>query len=186
MNGPPVHGGTSVSPPKLTIDPQAHGSRSHAPRGNALPDAPRRRTRFEAFPIERTLSVQDELKREFHALRRFRNALLHSAFIEMKESDDVVVLLRSNPELHVDSETGELVADQEMFAGECTSRKFDEIGPAMFRLGQHYLRRRANSSPDAANYLIDPLSADETRTPGWNATSKGERYAHRDRAGLRL
>ena len=34
-------------------------SRSYAPRGNALPDAPRRRTRAEDSPIERTQSVQD-------------------------------------------------------------------------------------------------------------------------------
>src|SRR5579864_3272767 len=43
----------------------------------------------------------------FHTLRKARNKILHSAYIELKAGGEVHGLVRSNPQLTVDSETGE-------------------------------------------------------------------------------
>jgi hypothetical protein len=49
----------------------------------------------------------------FRDLRRARNRILHSAYIELKAGGEVRELMRSNPRLEVDSETGEKLFDQE-------------------------------------------------------------------------
>jgi hypothetical protein len=81
-----------------------------------------------------------ELRQEFHALRKYRNSLLHSAFVELKAGDDVVGLVRSHPYIYVYTDTGELVVDEEAFTSESVSNKIGEIGRAAFRLGQHYVQ----------------------------------------------
>ena len=82
----------------------------------------------------------ERLQGEFHALRKFRNRLLHSVFIEMKAGGDVVGLLRSNPKVVVDIETGEVVFDQEAFTEEMVHQKLREVADAAFRLGIHYIQ----------------------------------------------
>lgn len=57
-----------------------------------------------------------ELKDRFHKLRRYRNRLLHSTYVELKAGGNVHGYIRSGPEIGVDSETGELIFDQEDFA----------------------------------------------------------------------
>jgi hypothetical protein len=48
-----------------------------------------------------------------HQLRKDRNRILHSAFIELKAGGEVQGLVRSDPRLGVDEETGETLFDQE-------------------------------------------------------------------------
>ena len=60
--------------------------------------------------------------KRFHKLRKARNKILHSAFIELKAGHEVQALLRSNPRLTPDSETGELLYDQEILS----ERSFNE------------------------------------------------------------
>lgn len=50
----------------------------------------------------------------FHLLRRARNKILHSAFIELKAGGEIKGLLRSNPQIAIDPETGESLFDQEL------------------------------------------------------------------------
>ena len=54
----------------------------------------------------------DSCVRTLHQLRRNRNRILHSAFIELKAGGEVHGLVRSNPRLGVDEETGETLFDQ--------------------------------------------------------------------------
>jgi hypothetical protein len=80
------------------------------------------------------------LQQEFHALRKYRNTLLHSVFIELKAGGEVVGLLRSNPQIAIDEETGELIFVQENFTDEVVHTKLREISEAAFRLGNHYVQ----------------------------------------------
>ena len=63
----------------------------------------------------------------FHNLRRARNKLLHSAYIELKAGGEVHGLMRSNPQLTVDPETGEFLFDQEMLSERSFEHEFKEM-----------------------------------------------------------
>jgi hypothetical protein len=74
------------------------------------------------------------LQDRFHALRNYRNRLLHSTYIEFMSDGDVSVYIRSNPEIGVEAETGELIYDQEGFSAEVIYSKLREYSDDMFRL----------------------------------------------------
>jgi hypothetical protein len=57
-----------------------------------------------------------ENAKRFHNLRRARNKILHSAFIELKAGGKVCGIIRSNPKLIKDIETGEPLYDQEILS----------------------------------------------------------------------
>ncbi|BFT28878.1 hypothetical protein D210916BOD24_00540 [Alteromonas sp. D210916BOD_24] len=50
---------------------------------------------------------------ELHALRKYRNRVLHSAYIEIKGGGEKVAILRSNPIIGIDENTEEYSFDQE-------------------------------------------------------------------------
>jgi hypothetical protein len=75
-----------------------------------------------------------ELRLRFHELRNYRNRLLHSTYIELKAGGEVHGYVRSNPEVGVDPETGELIFDQEDFSAEVIHAKIREYGEFMVRL----------------------------------------------------
>jgi hypothetical protein len=75
-----------------------------------------------------------ELRAHFHGLRQYRNRLLHSTYIELKAGGEVHGYIRSNPEIGVDAETGELILDQEDFSAETIYAKIREYGEYMIRL----------------------------------------------------
>jgi hypothetical protein len=75
-----------------------------------------------------------ELQARFHELREYRNRLLHSTYIELKSGDEVHGYIRSNPEVGVDPETGDLIFDQEDFSAEDIHAMIREYGEFMFRL----------------------------------------------------
>jgi hypothetical protein len=58
----------------------------------------------------------NDLMFRFHKLRRFRNQILHSAFIELKAGGAVMAVMRSNPRLIKDPETGDETTDQEILS----------------------------------------------------------------------
>lgn len=81
---------------------------------------------------------------ELHQLRRDRNRILHSAFIELKAGGEVVGLLRSNPRLQVDEETGEGLYDQEMLTPESfveQMRRMAELGVFLSRAHLQLIHR---------------------------------------------
>lgn len=90
------------------------------------------------FPngAERTTDFQD-LQKIFHELRRFRNRLLHSFYIELKVGGEVQGLVLSNPKVKIDTETDEVIFDQEPFTKEVVHNKIREIRDSAFRLNNH-------------------------------------------------
>jgi len=63
----------------------------------------------------------------FRNLRRARNKMLHSAYIELKAGGEVHGVMRSNPKLTMDSETREFLFDQEMLSEKSFKEEFREM-----------------------------------------------------------
>lgn len=81
-----------------------------------------------------------ELKEHFHELRRYRNRLFHSTYVEMKGGGEVHGYICSNPEFGVDIETGELIFEREDFSAEVIYTKIREYGDYMFRLNSLHVQ----------------------------------------------
>lgn len=64
----------------------------------------------------------------FHKLRRARNKILHSAFIELKAAGEIRGLLRSDPQISIDPETGEVLFDQELLSEHSFRSEMQEMG----------------------------------------------------------
>lgn len=77
---------------------------------------------------------------ELHQLRRDRNRILHSAFIELKAGGEVVALMRSNPRLNVDEETDEVLYDQEMLTPESFASEMRKMAEVAMFLNRAYLQ----------------------------------------------
>lgn len=78
--------------------------------------------------------------KELHQLRRDRNRILHSAFIELKAGGELVGLMRSNPRLDVDEETGDFLHDTEMLTAESFANDMRRMGEAAMFLQRAYLQ----------------------------------------------
>jgi hypothetical protein len=78
--------------------------------------------------------------RELHQLRRDRNRILHSAFIELKAGGEVRGLMRTNPRLDVDEETDEVLYDQELLTPESFAEEMRKMAEAAVFLGRAYLQ----------------------------------------------
>lgn len=78
--------------------------------------------------------------KELHELRRDRNRILHSAFVELKSGGEVVGLMRSNPRINVDEETGAVLYDREMLRPESFAREMLKMGASGVFLGRAYLQ----------------------------------------------
>ena len=98
-------------------------------------------TTRHAFPNgpEKVEDILD-LQPRFHELRKYRNRLLHSTYVELKIGDELVGYLRAHPKISVDQDTGELLYDQEPFTAESVRAKLLEYGQYAFRLSQLYLQ----------------------------------------------
>jgi hypothetical protein len=90
---------------------------------------------------------QEERKANFkllmtacHDMRRYRNNLLHSAYIELKAGDNVMGILRSNPKVKVDPRSGELLFDQEMLSEEVILNEMGKLAELVFSLNMHYVQ----------------------------------------------
>jgi hypothetical protein len=75
-----------------------------------------------------------------HQLRRDRNRILHSAFIELKAGGEVQGILRSNPKIQVDAETGETLFDQELLTAESFSKEMKMMAEVAMFLNRAYLQ----------------------------------------------
>lgn len=119
----------------------------------------------EALPKCR-LSHEEEVELEedfaaavkaLHQLRRNRNRILHSAFVEMKAGGEVRFLLRSSPKIQADEETGEHLFDQEVLTPRSFAKEMEMIAfagvilnRAYVQLIHRYSERSANSSSDGS------------------------------------
>jgi len=73
-----------------------------------------------------------------HDIRRYRNNLLHSAYIELEAGDDVVGILRSNPKPQVDPNSGEALFDQEILSEETILEVMRNLAELALSLNMHY------------------------------------------------
>lgn len=87
---------------------------------------------------ERAADVET-LRQEFHSLRKFRNRLLHSTYIEIEVGGNLLGYLRSNPQVELNPANGEMAYDQAPFSEEIVEEKLQEFANAMFRLSQTYI-----------------------------------------------
>jgi hypothetical protein len=75
-----------------------------------------------------------------HQVRRDRNRILHSAFIELKAGGEIQGLLRLNPKIQVDEETGETLFDQELLSAESFSKEMKIMADSAMFLNCAYLQ----------------------------------------------
>lgn len=75
-----------------------------------------------------------------HDIRKTRNRILHSAFIEFKAGGEVLDLMRSNPKLLIDPETGDVTFDQEFLTDQSFEQEFEEMARIAFFLNQCYVQ----------------------------------------------
>jgi hypothetical protein len=96
-----------------------------------------------------SLAIEDgeERKLEFraiatacHGMRGYRNNLLHSAFIELKAGGEVRGILRSNPKINIDEETGETIFDQELLSAQAIQNEMLRLGELFVALSKHYIQ----------------------------------------------
>lgn len=75
---------------------------------------------------------------QLHQLRRDRNRILHSAFIELKASGEVRGLMRTNPRFEVDEESGQVLYDQELLTPESFDQEMRKMAEAALFLSTAY------------------------------------------------
>lgn len=78
--------------------------------------------------------------KRFHDLRRARNKILHSAYVELKAGDDVLAVMRSGSRLEVDDETGEPLFDQEILSDKSFEFEMREIAELDLFFSRCYLQ----------------------------------------------
>ena len=84
----------------------------------------------------------DAYAQELHQIRKDRNRILHSAFIELKAGGEVQGLVRSDPRLGFDEETGESLFDQEYLAEDSFDKEMKRMAEAGMFLGRAYIQLR--------------------------------------------
>ena len=77
---------------------------------------------------------------ESHELRRYRNRLIHSAYIELKAGGEIIGLLRSNPTLKEEPTSDELLWDQEVLKDESFQSGMKRMAEVAFDLNMHYVQ----------------------------------------------
>lgn len=75
-----------------------------------------------------------------HQLRRERNRILHSAFIELKAVGEVQGILLSNPKFQVDEESGKAIIDQEILTRESFEKEMKMIAEVALFLNRAHLQ----------------------------------------------
>ena len=101
---------------------------------------------IEALP---KCKLPEEVEQEFknsmdsyaeilHQLRRDRNRILHSAYIELKAGGEAQGLVRSDPRLGVDEETGEALFDQEYLTPNSFDSEMKKIAETALFLNRIY------------------------------------------------
>ena len=80
----------------------------------------------------------ENLIEKCHALRKHRNVLLHSAYIELKAGGEVIDLMRANPKVKRDEVSGEFIFDNEFLTEESITEQMEALAQIAFQLNLHY------------------------------------------------
>jgi hypothetical protein len=93
------------------------------------------------LPRELEADFEESFKtavKSLHQVRRDRNRILHSAFIELKAGGEVQGVLRTNPKMQVDEETGEALFDEELLTPESFSKEMETMSEVGILLNRTY------------------------------------------------
>lgn len=91
--------------------------------------------------LEREFATLFAASRErFTSLRRARNRILHSAFVELKAGDEVQAILRTNQRLQKDAVTGEPLFDSEILSEESFKKEMLEMAELAVFLNRCYIQ----------------------------------------------
>jgi len=128
-----------VDPEKKSWPPQQFRKESNQELIDKVTDLYIELTRRYSFPngAEKAAEAED-LRGIFHALRKFRNRMVHSAYHEVKGGGQVVAILRTSPRITLDPDTGEIEYDQEAFDPDVIRQQNGKHAQAFFML--HALR----------------------------------------------
>lgn len=77
---------------------------------------------------------------DLHRLRRDRNRILHSAFVELKAGGEIIGLMRSNQKLYIDEVTGKALYDRELLTPESFKDEMQRMAEAEMFLSRAYLQ----------------------------------------------
>ncbi len=80
----------------------------------------------------------ETIVRETQALRKYRNNLIHSTYIELKSGGEVLGLIRSNPKLKEDPLSNEVFWDQEALTEESFESGMKRMGDIAIQLNLCY------------------------------------------------
>ena len=97
----------------------------------------------------------DACVRSLHELRKDRNRILHSAFIELKAGGEVHAILRSNPKIEVDEETGEVLFDQECLTSSSFDNEMRRMADVAMFLNRVYIQL-IHRYPNGGTQQADP------------------------------
>jgi hypothetical protein len=78
--------------------------------------------------------------KRFNRLRKVRNKILHSAYIELKAGGEVMAIMRSNPRLTFDGDTGEPLLDQEILSEKSFEDELKEMADLGGSLNRCYIQ----------------------------------------------
>jgi hypothetical protein len=71
-------------------------------------------------------------------LRKARNKILHSAYVELKAGGEVTAIMRSNPRLNFDGENGEPLLDQEILSETSFEGNLKEMADLAVSLNRYH------------------------------------------------
>jgi hypothetical protein len=128
-----------VDPEKTAWPPNAFRKETNADLVDKVTDLFVGLTRqYKFLNGEQKANEAEELRKTFHALRKFRNRMVHSAYHEVIAGGQVAAILRTNPKITVDPDTGEVEYDQEAFDTNTIRKEIGRHVQAFFIL--HALR----------------------------------------------
>ena len=82
----------------------------------------------------------ETIVRETQALRKYRNNLIHSAYIEIKDSGEIFGLIWSNPRLKEEPVTGTTSWEQEMLTEVSFESGMKRMADIAMQLNSHYIQ----------------------------------------------
>lgn len=77
---------------------------------------------------------------DLHQLRKQRNRILHSAFIELKAGGEAHAIMRSSPRFGVDEVTGESMFDQEILEPNSFDNEMRKMAEVALFLNRSYIQ----------------------------------------------
>jgi hypothetical protein len=124
-----------VDPEKAVWPPRAFRRETNCDLVDKVTDLLIGLTQKYKFPNgQQKAEEAEQLRTTFHALRKLRNRVVHSAYHEVKAGGQVAAILRTSPQITVDPDTGDVEYDQEAFDPDSIRKEIGRHAQAFFIL----------------------------------------------------